>query len=606
MGDIPLDEVLALEAEGFLLSAHDRAMAAIEAGAEDPRLRHRAVLTLARPGATARALELFERLRLQDAPDTEAAALGARLLKDLALATAGPRAGLLARAAAERYEALWRETGEGYHGVNAAALRLLAGDRAAAAERARAVLRRHRDDADGGDYWSAATAAEAALLAGDAERAVRLLEEAEARAGRDLAARATTRRQMRWEARLLSADAGLIETLRIPATIHYCGHMPRPGDGPDGDDAALAGRIAATLGDLRIGAAFGGLAAGADILFTEALLARGVVPSVLLPADLAGFVARSVRPAGEAWVARFEALLPHCRALVLDERRIPEDDLDLAMAARRAMGLARLHAERLDGAALQLAVWDGGPPRGVAGTAADVEAWGAAGGRTVRIDWPWPRPTPAGPEAPDAAPATPAARSPPRRPRAVLFGDLPGFGALDDAALGAFYAGPMRALGAAVDRHAPSYRNAWGDAVQLVFEEVAAAAACAAALRDAMAPDSLAAAGLPATLVPRLALDFGPLLEVEDAVQRICKFAGRAMTRAARIEPVTPPGRIYATEALACEVALGAAPGLFCDYAGQVPTAKGFGVLPLYALRRARPGAAAPAASAVPAPRSTP
>jgi len=64
MGGASLDEILALEAEGFFLSAHDRAMAAIEAGAEEPRLRHRAVLTLARSGATARALELFERLRL--------------------------------------------------------------------------------------------------------------------------------------------------------------------------------------------------------------------------------------------------------------------------------------------------------------------------------------------------------------------------------------------------------------------------------------------------------------------------------------------------------------------------------------------------------------
>ena len=83
-------------------------------------------------------------------------------------------------------------------------------------------------------------------------------------------------------------------------------------------------------------------------------------------------------------------------------------------------------------------------------------------------------------------------------------------------------------------------------------------------------------------------LDYGPLLPVFDGVQRADKFAGRAMTRAARIEPVTPPGRIHTTEGFACEVVLlPRRAGLRPDYAGRIPTAKDFGTLPLYALRRA-------------------
>ncbi len=80
-------------------------------------------------------------------------------------------------------------------------------------------------------------------------------------------------------------------------------------------------------------------------------------------------------------------------------------------------------------------------------------------------------------------------------------------------------------------------------------------------------------------------MDFGGLHPVFDQVQRAVKFAGRTMTRAARIEPITPPGSIYATEAFACEAALSPDAAIACDYAGRVPLAKGYGTLPLYAVR---------------------
>ena len=562
----PLSEVLALEAEGLLFSAHDRAMAALAQAPEDVPLRYRATLNLARAGATGMALDLFHRLRLDVVDDPEVAALGARLIKDRALEQpAAARAPLLAEAA-RRYDALWRRSGTGWHGVNAAALRLLSGEKDAAAAIAREVLRTHRDS---GDYWSAATRAEALLLAGQVHEARLALAEAEARAGKDLSVRATTRRQMRREAIALGLGAGFVDPLRVPAVMHYTGHMPRPGQDDPAREAALAAALDKVISVENVGAAFGGLAAGFDILAAEALLRAHVTPTCVLPCDPATYEGASVAPAGPRWVARFRALLPHVRVEELDERPFPGDDLHLAMAARRAMGLARLHAQHRDGAALQVAAWDGQKPRGAAGTAADVQAWTAAGGRSVQLGWPWPR-NGSGNGAPE----------PRRRPMPVLFGDLPRFSALDDEGLARFYEGPLMAMGAALDRHPTVYRNAWGDAVQIAFEDVGVAAAAAFAMRAALQAQA-------PPIQPRFALDFGPLLAVHDAVQRAEKFSGRAMTRAARIEPVTPPGRIFATEAFACEVALlppGA--GLACDYAGRIPTAKGFGPLPLYALRR--------------------
>ncbi len=562
----PLAEVLALEAEGLLFSAHDRAMAALAEHPDDAALRYRATLTIARAGATAMALDLFHRLRLDAEPDPEIATLGARLIKDRAFEQPTAVRGPLLAEAAQRYAVLWRIHGAGWHGVNAAALRLLAGDAGGAAQIARQVLQSHRD---AGDYWSAATEAEALLIAGRVMEARRALEEAEARAGADISARATTRRQMRREAAALGLPAGFVDVLRVPSVLHYTGHMPKPGQDDPALEAGIAALLDARIAEENVGAAFGGLAAGFDILAVEALLRAGVTPTAVLPCDPEMYEADSVAPAGERWIGRFRALLPQVRIIQLDERPFPDDDLHLAMAGRRAMGLARLHARHRDGPSVQVASWDGQPARGAAGTGADVLSWTAAGGRSLQIPWPWPRN--------GTGNGTPAPR---RRPMAVLFGDLPRFSALDDAGLATFYEGPLAAMGAALDRHPATYRNAWGDAVQITFDDVAAAAACAFDMRAALAAQD-------PPIHPRFAIDFGPLLPVHDAVQRADKFSGRAMTRAARIEPVTPPGRIFATEAFACEVALlphGAR--LACDYAGRIPTAKGFGSLPLYALRR--------------------
>ena len=563
----PLAEVLALEAEGLLFSAHDRAMAALSERPDDAALRYRATLTIARAGATGRALDLFHQLRLDAESDPEIAALGARLIKDRALEQPTAARGPLLAEAARRYRDLWRRGRAGWHGVNAAALELLGGHHAAAVAIAERVLRDHRD---AGDYWSAATEAEALLIAGRPFEARRALEEAEARAGTDLSARATTRRQLRREAMVLGLSPNIVDALRIPAVMHYTGHMPKPGQDDTAIEALIAASLDAAIAAQHVGLAYGGLAAGLDILAVEALLRAGVTPSVVLPCDPDTYEADSVLPAGERWVPRYRALLPRVRIIQLDERPFPGDDLHLAMAARRGMGLARLHARHRDGTALQVAAWDKVPSRRAAGTGADVGAWTAAGGRSIQIGWPWPRNGNCEPPP-----------EPRRRAMAVLFGDLPRFSALDDAGLAAFYDGPLAAMGQAVDRHPAAYRNAWGDAVQIAFDDVVAAGACAFDMRAALETQQ-------PPIHPRFALDFGPMLPVHDAVQQADKFSGRAMTRAARIEPVTPPGRIFATEAFACEVALlprGA--GLACDYAGRIPTAKGFGSLPLYALRGA-------------------
>jgi hypothetical protein len=56
----------------------------------------------------------------------------------------------------------------------------------------------------------------------------------------------------------------------------------------------------------------------------------------------------------------------------------------------------------------------------------------------------------------------------------------------------------------------------------------------------------------------------------------------------ARIEPVTPPGEVFGSGTFAALAKTWQVRDFACDYVGQTPLAKGYGVLPMYVLRSVR------------------
>ena len=135
-----LARVRQFERRGELLLAYDTALQGLEAHPGDIWIAHRAVLNLAKAGATARAQTEFTKLGLESSRESEVVALGARIAKDRALSAAdSDRAPLLSHAA-DLYDALYRECGGYYPAVNVATLRLLAGEREPAERAAREVM----------------------------------------------------------------------------------------------------------------------------------------------------------------------------------------------------------------------------------------------------------------------------------------------------------------------------------------------------------------------------------------------------------------------------------------------------------------------------------
>ncbi len=122
---------MAEERRGELLTAFDLAERGLGEHPDDLWLKHRAVLALARAGATEEAARRFEEYGLAGVQDEDVAALHARIFKDLALASEGGESVARSRPRGRPLRRGLCPNGGYYPAMNAATLRPVAGDVAA-------------------------------------------------------------------------------------------------------------------------------------------------------------------------------------------------------------------------------------------------------------------------------------------------------------------------------------------------------------------------------------------------------------------------------------------------------------------------------------------
>ncbi len=589
---VPTEEIRSLIREGNYLAAFDTGISAVHRGSNDPELRWLTVLALARSGATMQARRRYEALGLHridpaSVPERLAediAALAARLDKDMALAATGSERREWAKRSADGYERAYQREGSPYVASNAATMYLLAGDREHAVDLAQHALDGLRDAAElsGEDrYWEAATEAEAALVVGDERRAAEALARAGEVSAGNHSARATTMRQLGLVCETLDIDPAILAAIGNPTVVHYCGHriLPPGVDGrfPADEEARVAAELQDTFGRLGAGFGYGSLAAGADILAAEALLDRGARLSVQLPFDRDEFVRASVATAGEQWVNRFERCLAEAdRVDTASRAEFMGDPVLFDFCARIAMGNALMRAAYVEAPAHQVAVWDGRHTGGTAGTSVDVETWKEAGLPSTVIPV---TPAGAGPAGSDSAL---------RRIRGIVFADFAGFSALSDSQVLTFHQDVMAIVADTLLPYRPAIlaSRTWGDGIHLIFADVASAARCALDLQRAVAAVDFRALGLGPIHGLRVAAHAAPVFDGWDPVAGDHFYFGAGITRAARIEPTTPEGEIYSTRAFAALAMLTPDRGFETQYVGTQPTAKAYGDLPLFALRR--------------------
>ncbi|MFZ3376583.1 MAG: TRAFs-binding domain-containing protein, partial [Chthoniobacterales bacterium] len=549
----------------------------------DVRLRQLQGLALARGGATKRANLILEELRSEGEADEETLGMLGRTYKDLAAQARSPSqsVSLLERAAgiyAQAYEA----TGGYWTGINAATMSLLCDEIDCARELARKVrdeCLKEIEDPSGDSYWKLAALGEAALILRDQSQAqewyARAADQGKDRYG-DLQ---SSRRNARLILQHWNDDQDWIDKyLKIPCVILFAGHMIDRPDRPSPRfpselERFVAREIRDKIKKLKPGFGFSSAACGSDILFIEAMLDIDAKVSVALPYEKEQFIRDSVDfVPGSDWRARVERVLARvARVITVSTQRLEIGGVSYDFCNDMLLGLAAIHARQLDTPLVPLAVWDGTPGDGPGGAASAVQNWQTLGYEPEIVDLakivrPERRAPPATPKVVAATeggsrPETGAHRPAPSaessgfasRIVALLFADAVGFSKLPESEVPRFVQHFLGAIGQLSETFSESImaKNTWGDGLYFVFSDVDLAGKFALQLVDLVGTTKWNEKGLPADMSLRIALHAGPVYEFDDPITGSRTYGGTHVSRAARIEPITPAGQVYASEAFA-------------------------------------------------------
>jgi class 3 adenylate cyclase len=171
---------------------------------------------------------------------------------------------------------------------------------------------------------------------------------------------------------------------------------------------------------------------------------------------------------------------------------------------------------------------------------------------------------------------------------AMLFADAVGFSQLTEEQIPGFVQQYLGAVAALMARSpcAPVMKNTWGDGLYGVFATVHEAGEFALDLCALVNEMNWTAHGLPEHLSLRIALHAGPVYACTNPVTGQPDYLGTHVSRAARLEPVTPPGQVYASHAFIAVAAAQGVTDFTYEYVGQTPLAKGYGTFPTYHIRR--------------------
>lgn len=365
----------------------------------------------------------------------------------------------------------------------------------------------------------------------------------------------------------------------------YCGHMFESGSAAE---KPLAEAIANAVTDRTIRIGYGPLACGADILIAEAILAAGGELNLVLPFAEDDFIAESVLCGGEEWLGRYHA----CKGAAASTHYATSgayvgDDNQFSYNTRLAMGLAALRGQKEGNEPIQIAVvsdkFKSYSSTGLAGTVADIGLWQNLGRETVSI--------PAGevPRNLKFPPKLQISKGTRREIRSIIFADYKGFSRLGERELPLFMHEVMGRIGAVLGEYGDhvEFRNTWGDAIYCVIDEPQQAASIVLDLQEALAD-------LPGALTPggdiagmRIGVHFGPVWVGTDRITGNRLWYGGEVNKTARIEPVTPVGGVYCTEAFAAALLVEGFDGCHFTSIGQKKLAKNFGEVELYLIERA-------------------
>jgi len=332
------------------------------------------------------AIEEYERFGLDAVRhDEDIMALGARLSKDLYLASQGKAALEHAQDSTAKYEAAFKDSGGHYSGINAATMALAADMPVEVViDRANKILEQLPPSGNltpEDHYFIEATRAECYLILGEDTKTRQALRAAIAFDPLNYTAHASTIKQFKIILDKRAADQSWLAEFRPPRPLHYAGHIWLDTD-EQFKDFPL--KISDLIQRHDIGFGYGALAAGADIVIAEGLLEEGAELNVVLPASVESFAERSVHLFGSSWVSRYESCLDRAHSItILPNTELPQHEAHTILASQMAMGQAILRGTHTGVSAAQLLILD--PSRTRSLTAYHAKEWAESGFDQLRL-----------------------------------------------------------------------------------------------------------------------------------------------------------------------------------------------------------------------------
>jgi len=462
-------------------------------------------------------------------------------------------------------------------------------------------------------YQLLVTVGEAHLLLGETEEALASFAWASTLEGIHYGASVSALKQLALlQGGGLTVPPAVFDIITPPTVVVFTGHpLDRPGEGPHFPpelEAAVRAEIARSLDELGAQIGYSMAACGSDLLFIEAMLERGAEVNVVMPYAIDDFVAENVRYGGSRWEMRFRNALKLATTVTYaTEERFLGHGMLYRFANQCLHGLATLRATFLTTAPYLLAVWDMMPGSLVGGAADFIDQWeDIARLRIIDLDsLLQQRPELAGdsiPAMPDLDSAADEEVGEGRVIRSMMFCDIAGYSKLKEEHTPVFL-DFLRIISAGMNRldTQPIAINTWGDAIFAVMDKASPMAEYAQTLQEMVAAaDEELRDRLPHPLSLRISLHAGPVFQASDPICGRQNFYGSHINRAARLEPVTVIGHVYATQqfvaVLTAEQSAQRSEAqnrgedfdekFACEYVGVLSLAKDFGKQAVYHLRR--------------------
>ena len=592
--------------------------------------------TLASMAELAEALELVRGKKLVASADAETYTALAGVFREAWLAS-GSRVDL--EHCRELFLRAFHISNAPRDGIDAAVTSWLLGDH----EGARELARRVRDRVSHAEtdltlspeerYQMLATVAEAHLLLGEVQDALASFAWASTLEGIHYGSTVAALKQLALlQEGGLAVPAAVFDIIKPPTVVVFTGHaLDRPGEGPHFPpelESAVRAEIAKSLDELGAQVGYSTAACGSDLLFIEAMLERGAEVNVVMPYAIDDFIAENVRYGGSRWEMRFRNALKLANTVTYaTEERYLGHGMLYRFANQCLHGLATLRATFLRTAPYLLAVWDM-MPGSLAGGAADfIDQWEDISRlRIIDLDGLLQQhPDLAGdaiPMMPDLDGDQDEEQGEGRVIRSMMFCDIAGYSKLKEEHTPVFL-DFLRIISEGMARleHQPLAINTWGDAIFAVMDKATPMAEYAQTLQEmVLKADEELADRLPHPLSLRISLHAGPVFQAIDPICGRQNFYGSHINRAARLEPVTVIGHVYATQqfvaVLTAEQSAMRSEAqnrgedfverFACEYVGVLSLAKDFGKQTVYHLRRRVPMEALPEAVEEPAPPPEP